>query len=125
MQYKGLEITAFEQSPGKWRARIVRANGRPLEANNRQLLEPVTSANLPSAVDVLTLALEAVDAAGFFLAMPTGERNDFGECYFGLVSLVAAARIGSPRESADGDVCRGKLVSLTSGRPAKPVSPWI
>jgi hypothetical protein len=68
MQYKGLEITAFEQSPGKWRARIVRANGRPLEANNRQLLEPVTSANLPSAVDVLTLALEAVDAAGLFFS---------------------------------------------------------
>jgi len=62
MQYKGFEITAFEQSPGKWRARIVRANGRPLEANNQQLLETVT--NLPSAVDVLTLALEAVDATG-------------------------------------------------------------
>jgi hypothetical protein len=68
MQYKGFEITAFEQSPGKWRARIVRANGRPLDANNRQLLETVTSANLPSAVDVLTVALEAVDAAGLYFS---------------------------------------------------------
>jgi len=63
MQYKGLEITAFEQTPGKWRASIVRANGKPLEGNNRQLLESVTSA---TAVDALTLAMEAIDAAGLF-----------------------------------------------------------
>jgi hypothetical protein len=66
MQYKGLEITAFEQEPGKWRARIVGANGRPLKGDDRQLLESVTSANLSSAVDALTLAMEAVDAAGLF-----------------------------------------------------------
>jgi hypothetical protein len=63
MQYKGLEITAFEQEPGKWRARIVAANGRPLKGDDRQLLESVTSA---TAVDALTLAMEAVDAAGLF-----------------------------------------------------------
>jgi hypothetical protein len=64
MQYKGLEITAFEQTPGKWCARIVGANGKPLEGNHRQLLETLTSSNQPSAVDALTLALETVDAAG-------------------------------------------------------------
>lgn len=63
MQYKGLEITAFEQEPGKWRARIVAANGRSLKRDDRKLLEPVTSA---TAVDALTLAMEAVDAAGLF-----------------------------------------------------------
>ena len=63
MQYKGLEITAFEQEPGKWRARIVAANGRPLKGDDRQLLESVTGA---TAVDALTLAMGAVDAAGFF-----------------------------------------------------------
>ena len=66
MQYKGLKITAFEQTPGKWRARIVKANGKPLEGNHRQLLETLASFNKPSAVDALTLALEAVDAAGPF-----------------------------------------------------------
>jgi hypothetical protein len=64
MQYKGLEITAFEQGPGKWRVSIVRANGRPLKTNDRQLLESVTSADLSSAVDALTLAMEAIDTAG-------------------------------------------------------------
>jgi hypothetical protein len=66
MQYKGLEITAFEQGPGKWRVSIVRANGRPLKTNDRQLLESVTSADLSSAVDALILAMEAIDAAGLF-----------------------------------------------------------
>jgi hypothetical protein len=66
MQYKGLEITAFEQGPGKWRVSIVRANGRPLKPNDQKLLESVTGVNLSSAVDALTLAMEAVDAAGLF-----------------------------------------------------------
>ena len=66
MQYKGLEITAFEETPGKWRARIVRVNGKPLRGNHRKLVKTLASTNLPSAVDALTLALEAVDAAGLF-----------------------------------------------------------
>jgi hypothetical protein len=61
MQYKGLEITAFEETPGKWRTRIVAANGRPLKGGDRQLLESVTGAK---AVDALMLAMKAVDAAG-------------------------------------------------------------
>jgi len=62
MQYKGLEITAFEETPGKWRARIVRANSKPLRGSHRKLVKTLASTNLPSAVDALTLALEAVDA---------------------------------------------------------------
>jgi hypothetical protein len=64
MQYKGLEITAFEQEPGKWRTTIVAANGQPLKGDNRQQLETLTSANLLSAVDALALAMEAIDASG-------------------------------------------------------------
>ena len=105
MQYKGLEITAFEETPGKWRARIVRANGKPLKGNHRKLLkalastnQTLASTNLPSAVDALTLALEAVDAAGLFFAMAIGN----------------AACIRLPGESADGDACPCKLVLTTS-----------
>ena len=61
MRYKGLEITAFEETPGKWRARIVRANGKPLRGNHRKLVKSLASTNLPSAVDALTFALEAVE----------------------------------------------------------------
>jgi len=74
MQYKGLEITAFEQQPGKWRARIVAANGRLLKGNDRQRLESITSA---TAADALTLAMEAVDAAGLFFRNADRRRERF------------------------------------------------
>jgi hypothetical protein len=73
MQYKGFEITAFEQTPGKWRARIIRANGKPWKGNHRELLESLTDTHLSSAVDALTLAMEAVDAARVLLR--TGETS--------------------------------------------------
>ena len=53
---------AFDETPGKWRARIVRANSKPLRGSHRKLVKTLASTNLPSAVDALTLALEAVDA---------------------------------------------------------------
>jgi len=74
MQYKGLEITAFEQQPGKWRARIVAANGRLLKGNDRQRLESITSA---TAADALTLAMEAVDATGLFFRNADRRRERF------------------------------------------------
>jgi hypothetical protein len=77
MQYKGFEITAFEETPGKWRARIVRANGKPLRSNHRKLVKTLASTNLPSAVDALTLALEVVDAAGLFFRNVDRERSVF------------------------------------------------
>jgi len=51
MQYKGLEITAFEQECGKWRAKIVAASGRPLKGDDRKLLKFPISA---TAVDALS-----------------------------------------------------------------------
>jgi len=98
MQYKGLEITAFEETPGKWRARIVRANGKPLRGNHRKLVETLASTNqtlastnLPSAVDALTLALEAVDAAGLF----------FSQCRPGT------QRVSACQEKAPTETCIG------------------
>src|SRR5215471_16495446 len=70
MQYKGLEITAFEETPGKWHAKIVRANG-----NHRKLAKTLASTNRPSAIDALTLALEAIDAAGLFFRNVDRERS--------------------------------------------------
>ena len=82
MQYKGLEITAFEQQPGKWRARIVAASGRLLKGNDRQLLASVTSADLSSAVDALTLAMEAIDAAGFLFGKTSRKSERFWRVLF-------------------------------------------
>ena len=77
MQYKGLEITAFEDTPGKWHAKIVRANGdhRKLAKTLASTNQTLASTNRPSAVDALTLALEAIDAAGLFLRNVDWERS--------------------------------------------------
>ena len=61
MQYKGFDIRAFEQEPGKWRARIVKVNGKPLKATSRNLRKFETSVDLSSAVDALISAMQAVD----------------------------------------------------------------
>ena len=54
-------MSALCQKQTKWRARIVRANGKPLRGNHRKLVKTLASTNLPSAVDALTLVLEAVE----------------------------------------------------------------
>jgi hypothetical protein len=66
MRYKGFLIVAFEQEPGKWRAQIGRAHGRPLKStDDRRLQEFATSIEHSSAVEALTMAMEAVDAEFF------------------------------------------------------------
>jgi len=65
MRYKGFLISAFEQEPGKWRARIVRRHGGLLKSTRRRSREFVTSGELSSAVEALTCAMKAIDA-GYF-----------------------------------------------------------
>jgi hypothetical protein len=48
-----------------------------LKANEQQLLESATSANSSSAIDALTLAMEAVDAAGLFFRNTNRETERF------------------------------------------------
>jgi hypothetical protein len=61
--------------------------------------------------------------------MPTGERNDFGECFFGRVRLVSAARIRLPRKNPGEDVCRSQsslTFSETTGKSyARPASALV
>jgi nitroreductase len=67
MIYKGFFIDAFEQEPGKWRARVTRANGRPSrKSRRRRRREFVTSVDQSSAVEAMKMAMEAVDAGSFF-----------------------------------------------------------
>jgi hypothetical protein len=93
-------ITAFEQGPGKWRVSIVAANGRPLKTNDRQLLESVTSANLSSAVDALTLAMEAIDAAGLFF----GNTNPKSERFWRVLRVGIGGSTGLMRDRSNSAV---------------------
>jgi hypothetical protein len=74
MRYKGFLIGAFEQKSGRWCARIGRAHGRPLKSTeDRRLQELVTGIEYSSAVDALTMAMEAVDT-GF--SLPNGGQQN-------------------------------------------------
>jgi len=66
MRYKGFLIGAFEQKTGRWCAQVARAHGKPLKSTEERRLQGLVTGNeYSSAVDALTMAMEAVDT-GFF-----------------------------------------------------------
>jgi hypothetical protein len=66
MEYKRFIISAFEQGPGRWRASVRRANGKPLLARKRTRLEQfITDSDSPSADVAMMMAMEAIDVGTF------------------------------------------------------------
>lgn len=66
MEYKQFVINAFEQESGRWRARVQRANGKPLKATGRTRLEQfVTGIDAASPDAAMVMAMEAIDAGSF------------------------------------------------------------
>lgn len=66
MEYKQFVINAFEQESGRWRARVQRANGKPLKATGRTRLEQfVTGSDAASPDAAMVMAMEAIDAGSF------------------------------------------------------------
>ena len=66
MEYKQFFVKAFEQKPGKWRARVKRCDGRPLMVvgHNRLKIEDfVTSPDSLTPQDALLRAIAAIDAS--------------------------------------------------------------
>lgn len=72
MEYKQFTIKAFEQSQGKWRARVSHTAVKPL--STRRKLQPfVTADDSASAADAMRAAMDRIDA-GVFSHRPTPER---------------------------------------------------
>ena len=66
MEYKQFVIKSLEHKPGQWRARIWRANGKPLRAVGRKNLEQfVTTLDAPTPVAAMLMAMRVVDAGTF------------------------------------------------------------
>ena len=66
MEYRQFIINAFEQEPGKWRACVRRANGKPLKATGRTKLQRfVTGIDAASADAAMIMAMDAIDAGSF------------------------------------------------------------
>lgn len=64
MEYKEFVIRAFEREPGKWRASVQRADGRPLLARKGTRVF-VTGTDAKTAEAATRLALTAIDRGAF------------------------------------------------------------
>jgi hypothetical protein len=74
MEYLGFVVEAFEQGPGKWRAKILRSSGKPLITGRKKIWQFVTGVDATTASAALLMALEAIDAGTFSNAAPLPEK---------------------------------------------------
>ena len=74
MEYQGFVVDAFEQEPGKWRAKILRSSGKPLITGRKRIWQFVTGIDATTAPAALLMALEAIDAETFSSAAPLPEK---------------------------------------------------
>jgi len=68
VEYKQFFVKAFEQTPGKWRARVKRLDGKPIIIARRdkaKVDEFVTSPDSSTPDDALRRAIAAIDAGAF------------------------------------------------------------
>ena len=74
MEYLGFVVEAFEQGPGKWRAKILRSSGKPLITGRKRIWQFVTGVDATTAPAALLIALDAIDAGTFSCAAPLPEK---------------------------------------------------
>jgi hypothetical protein len=74
MEYQGFVVEAFEQVPGKWRAKILRSSGKPLITGRKRIWQFVTGIDATTASAALLMALEAIDADTFSSTAPLPEK---------------------------------------------------
>jgi len=65
MEYKQFLIRVFENEPGKWRASVQRANGKPLFAGRPKMGKFITALDATTAEGALQMALAAIDQGAF------------------------------------------------------------
>jgi hypothetical protein len=68
VEYKQFFVKAFEQKPGKWRARVKRLDGKPIMVARRdkaKVDEFVTNLDSPTPDGALLRAIAAIDAGAF------------------------------------------------------------
>ena len=66
VEYKRFVVKAFEREPGKWRASIRRADGKPVKViGGKKLEESVTRFDAGTAVAAIRMAMAAIDAGTF------------------------------------------------------------
>jgi len=75
MEYKQFFVRGFEQQPGKWRARIRRADGKPIKITSGKKLEQfITGLDVTTELDAILMAVAAIDANSFSRNKPHTEK---------------------------------------------------
>ena len=66
MEYNRFVVRAFEREPGKWRASIRRADGKPVKAiGGKKLEQSVTRFDARAADAAIRMAIAVIDAGTF------------------------------------------------------------
>lgn len=66
MEYKRFAVQAFEREPGKWRARIRRVDGEPVQLTGTDKLDQsITRADERTQAAALLMAMAAIDEGTF------------------------------------------------------------
>jgi hypothetical protein len=65
MEYRGFVVRAFEREPDKWRAKILRIDGKPLVTGRKRIVQFITGMDRATPSAALIAALEAIDAGAF------------------------------------------------------------
>jgi len=66
VEYKQFCVQPFEQKPGKWRAAVVRVDGKPVKILGGKKIEKfVTGLNATTAVAAMIMAMAVIDGGAF------------------------------------------------------------
>ena len=65
MEYKRFIVQAFEREPGKWRARVQRADRKLLWKGRAKIAEFVTAVDVTTPERAMQMALAAIDRGAF------------------------------------------------------------
>jgi hypothetical protein len=75
MEYKQFSVRAFEREPGKWRAKIRRADGEPVNViGGKKLDQSITAVDERTPAAALLMAIAAIDAGMFIRVQAATEK---------------------------------------------------
>jgi hypothetical protein len=75
MEYKQFHLRACEREPGKWRAKIRRADGKPMAVAGQKKIEHiVTSHDAATSAAAISMAIGLIDTASFKRNKVAGEK---------------------------------------------------
>ena len=139
MEYQGFIVDAFERDPGKWRAKLSRASGRPLITGRKRIWQFVTGIDATTSPAALLMALEAIDAGTFSSATPLpenfwrrrGQRSNAPTFDDRSISCSAARKSKTKsyrrkqKSPGDQDGAKSELVCWTICKSRRSVPIWL